>query len=223
MNSIENEKIAIITVLGRKDDEVYKERISHAIKLASDYIDLFDSIHLIVKWYKDSEWSYEAIKKLVEKLNNKKIVLHKDKETEYYRLGNFSFDTIEEAAMLRISIEKLFKDRKVYLTVVTSEIHSKRSDFIFKSLFEDLKHKKNLTSIIIPYNPSPNLIYINFSNNSAKELNKASQIQEIRTFNRLLNESKIFKDFLQFYQHRTISFTGKFDQSGKIELMTYIE
>jgi len=215
----EAEKIVIITVLGSKDDDVYSQRILHGIKLAKQYIEFFDSIHLIVKWYKNSKWSYETIKKLVNEINCEKIVLHKDKETLYYRCGKFSFDTIEEAAMIRISLEKLFKNRKVYLTIVTSKVHSKRSDFIFSSLFEDFQIKKNISSIVFPYNPSKDLLYINYSDNSFTEENEGREIKENKIFNKIVSEKKAFQDFLSYYENRIITFKGEIDLSGKKELL----
>lgn len=216
------EKIVVITVLGRKHDDVYSQRILHGIELAKHYIELFDSIHFIVKSYKNSIWSYEKIRKLVNELNCKKIVLHKDKESEYYRSGKFSFDTIEEAAMLRLSLEKLFKNRKVHLTIVTTEVHSKRSDYIFSSLFDDIKMKKNITSIIIPYNSSKDLTYINYSDNSVTEVKEGRENQENKIFNKIVNESKAFENFLSYYENRYISFKGEIDWSGKKELLNYI-
>ena len=223
MNYIDKEKIAIISVLGRKDDDVYSNRILHGIKLAKDYICLFDSIHLIVKWYKDSKWSYDTIKNLVSELNSNKVVLHNDKETEYYRRGIYSFDTIEEAAMLRLSIEKLFKNKEVYLTIVTSEVHSVRSNFIFKSLFENNIIKENLKSIVIPYNPSPFLSYINYSDNSTKEIKEESYIKEKNIINKIMNEVENFNNFLKFYEGRNISFKGAVDWSGKKELLIHFD
>jgi hypothetical protein len=46
------------------------------------------------------------------------------------------FDTIEETVMCRYTLENLFPRQKVKLVVVTSDFHSKRTNFLFSTIFQ---------------------------------------------------------------------------------------
>ena len=88
-------------------------------------------------------------------------------------------------------------------------------------MFNVIQKNNNFTSIIIPYNSSTHLTYINYSKTSDTEINEGRDIKEIETFNRQYDESIEYQDFFKYYENRIISFKGDIDWSGKIELMEY--
>jgi hypothetical protein len=214
--------ILVLAVLGRKNDDVYGNRIARAIHLIKDNLSKFDKIHLLAKSYSNSKWKDEYINEKIKEINpDKKIIFHKTNEkTLFYRYGLYSFDTIEEAAMIRLCIENLFENLLINLCIVTSEFHSIRADKIFDSLYNSFNELNIFKSKVIPNSLIENkFIYVNPSPISETEKNENLEEVEKGKLNKLIKKSSKFKNFWEFYQRREIIFEGKRSDEGKKALI----
>jgi hypothetical protein len=225
-----NLKILVVAVLGRKNEDVYENRIFYSIEIIKKFIDIYQKIHLFAKDY-NNKFTYSFIKgKLEIKSNNIKFY-KSEEETKFFRNGIYSYDTIEEAAMLRLCIEKLFKNKTINLMVVTSDFHSERADWIFDSLYKSLEKTKKFKSKIIPISLSDKHFYISSSVNSKIEIDEKCELEEQRKIQKQLKEFSKYNDFFEYYKGRKITFgeteidgvKHKRDDKGKNELISFIK
>jgi hypothetical protein len=220
-------RILIIAVLGRKNEDVYEQRIMHAFNLIKNNHNEFSKIHLIAKDY-NNKHNYEYINQHVSNLNlelNNKIVLENDYKTKFFRKGLYSFDTIEEAAMLRISLENLFANKHIYLCVVTCAFHSTRSDWIINNLYSNLLAYDKLKAKIIPCPLNEyGYVYLNPCENSETEKKEKMADTEQEKLSRQKKYLLKFKNnYFEYYKNRKITFEGKFDETGKNFLISLID
>jgi hypothetical protein len=212
-------RILVIAVLGRKNEDVYEQRIMHAFNLIKNHHNVFTKIHLIAKDY-NNKHNYEYINQHVSNLNlelNNKIVYENDRKTKFFRKGLYSFDTIEEAAMLRLSLENLFANKQIYLCVVTSDFHSTRSDWIINNLYSNLLVYNKLKAQIIscPLNDY-GYVYLNPCQNSETEIKeKMADTEQEKLSRQKKNLHKFNNNYFEYYKNRKITFKGKFDETGK--------
>jgi hypothetical protein len=135
---MENNK-EMIVVLGNGNSIIYNARVSHAIDIFFQKLKNNIDVLFLTKYYKDSwtlkhfEYVFDIFK---DSILNTSI-------SNFYSSHKYTHDTILEAVGTRYVIENtFFNNLHIILTVVTSECHQERTEWIFNEIFKDMKNIK---------------------------------------------------------------------------------
>lgn len=136
--------VRLIVVLYTSKKHHYSSRIQHAIALASQARAAGDAVYLLTKHHQGdgSGWDRATLLALLTSAPHPltaDTLLPCDERTKCYMLVAHSSDTVQDAAMCRLAIEKLdlLPADGVRLTVVTSAYHAARADLLFATCFAE--------------------------------------------------------------------------------------
>lgn len=134
----------LIVVLYTSKKHHYSSRIQHAIALAGQARAAGETVYLLTKHHQGdgSGWDRVALLALMASAPHPltaDALLPCDERTKCYMLVAHSPDTVHDAAMCRLAIEKLdlLPADGVRLSVVTSAYHAARADLLFTTCFAE--------------------------------------------------------------------------------------